>query len=144
VIAGRRHEVEQLVALEPRYVELRESVERARENYDLLQSKYTEAVLKESTIKNATYIQVVEPAIAPSQPAPSKHTSLMVLALAGSLGLGIVLAFAANYIIGLAAVRPPVAAPPLARSPHQTQKLDQEVLTPMMFDGDKLQRLKTQ
>ncbi|RME41920.1 MAG: hypothetical protein D6791_19010 [Chloroflexi bacterium] len=100
LIAKRRKEMERLVALGPTYNILHENVRQAREGYQLLLNKYTEAVLKENTARNAPFVQVIEPAVAATsaQPVPTRLRALLVVAVAGSLGLGILLAFVLEYL----------------------------------------------
>lgn len=100
ILAKRRDELECLVALGAMYAVLQENARQARARYQLLLDKHTEAVLKEDTVQAASFIQIVEPALAPSQPAPIKLKVLLVLAVAGSLGLGVMLAFLLEYVTG--------------------------------------------
>jgi|GEM_PF-1533265 len=98
VIVRRQEELQRLAQLEPKYNELQENVKRSRQEYDLLEDKYGEAVLKENTVKAASFIQIVEPAIAPTAPVPTKLRVLLILAVAGSLGLGVMWVFLLEYI----------------------------------------------
>src|SRR5262249_33741737 len=91
--ATRRAELAKLVALVPTYNELQAGSERATQEYQLLLDKYNEAVLKESTVLSASSIQVFEPAIAPTAPAATKQKGIIFLALLGSAGVGLFLAF---------------------------------------------------
>ena len=66
---------------------------QARETYQLLLKKHAEAALAEENALRANYIQVVEPAVAPTRPAwARKFATLVGLSLVGSLGLGLLLA----------------------------------------------------
>lgn len=98
LIKERRDEANRLAELEPQYNQLQENVTQAREEYALLQEKYAEAVLKENTVKNAGFIQMIEPAIAPDAPAPTRLKTLLVLAIVASLGLGITSVLLLEYI----------------------------------------------
>jgi uncharacterized protein involved in exopolysaccharide biosynthesis len=98
MIKERRDKANQLAELEPQYNQLQENVTQAREEYALLQEKFAEAALKENTIKNAGFIQVIEPAISPDTPAPTQLKTLLVLAIVASLGLGISSIFLLEYI----------------------------------------------
>lgn len=110
LIAQRQAELDRLLALTPKYKVLEENVKQAREEYQLLLNKYTEALLKAESARTANYIQVVEPAIAPTQPAPRKLSVLLGLAMVGSLGVGIGLAFLLEYLTGPRAAKAPASA----------------------------------
>jgi uncharacterized protein involved in exopolysaccharide biosynthesis len=92
VISQRQAELDQLYALAPQYNILSQKLTQAQDNYQHLLSKYNEAVVKVSAVQAASFIQVVNPATAPQQ-ADSNWKKLALLAFAGTLGLGIVLAF---------------------------------------------------
>jgi len=110
ILAKRRAELERLVMLGPGYNVLQENVRQARERYQLLLDKYTEAVLKENTVQAASFIQVVEPALAPARPAPTRMKTLLGLAVVGSLGLGVMLAFVLESLTSYQAAPMPVPA----------------------------------
>ena len=99
LIVQRRDELERLVALAPRYNTLAEDVRQTREKYQHLLEKYTEAELKANEVQATSFVQVVEPAGAPSHPV-SDMNKILVLAIVGGLGLGILLAFVLEYITG--------------------------------------------
>ncbi len=103
LIAQRQKELDQFTALAPQYNILVQNVEQARTAYQHLLGKYSEAELKVTAVQAANFIQVITPANMP--PAPeSSWPKLAVLALAGSLGRGVVLAFLLHYISGFKAV----------------------------------------
>jgi uncharacterized protein involved in exopolysaccharide biosynthesis len=106
IIAARRGELERLVALEPMYNVLEKNVEQARREYELVLEKFAEAELKQSTIRTASFIQVVEPALAPTQPAETKLKPLLGLTLAGTLGVGVMLALLLETVAGSEATHP--------------------------------------
>lgn len=110
IIAARRAEVENLVLLRPRYDQLQEQLVQAGKKRDLLLDKYTEALIKENTIRTAGFIQVVEPAIAPAVTAPTNLGTIMLLALVGSLGLGVLVALAYEYMLHSVTLFPVVSA----------------------------------
>jgi uncharacterized protein involved in exopolysaccharide biosynthesis len=97
LIAQRMKELEQYTALAPQYHILEQNVEQTRAVYDDLLSKYTEADLTATAVQAASFIQVIKPAYAQAE---SNWLKLAVLALVGSLGLGIMLAFLLQYISG--------------------------------------------
>lgn len=97
LIAQRQQEVDRLSALVPVYDLLSEELSQAREQYSYVLNKYTEAELKAAAVRAANFIQIVESAQPPAEPA-SEATKLLVLAIAGSVGLGFLLAFLLEYI----------------------------------------------
>lgn len=106
IIERRREELAGLIQIQSTYGELEQNVTQARANYQLLQSKYTEAALKETTVKAASFIQVVEPALAPSTPVSTKARVLLMLGLLGSLALGTLLALGLDYVSRQTAGKP--------------------------------------
>lgn len=105
-------EKERLVSLEPRYGALNEAVQQARANVKFLSEKYTEAALKAQTIQTASFIQPVEPASLPSAPEPAMSLPLIVLALVGSLGVGIMLALLVESLVNAFNGKPQPASHP--------------------------------
>ncbi len=97
LIAQRQNELDQFTALAPQYNVLAQNVEQAHAAYQHLLGKYSEAELKVTAVQAANFIQVIKPAYAPVG-SESSWPKLAVLALAGSLGLGVVLAFLFQYI----------------------------------------------
>ena len=71
---------------------LEENANQAKAGYDLLLSKYQEAVLKVDDVRKASFMQVIEPASIPEAQVPSKSKTILGLTFAGSLGLGVLLA----------------------------------------------------
>ena len=92
LIAQRRQEVINLQALSPSYAVLEENAKQAKAGYDLLLSKYQEAVLKVDDVRKASFMQVIEPASTPAAQVPGKSKTILGLTFAGSLGLGVLLA----------------------------------------------------
>lgn len=118
IIAARRAEVQNLTLLRPRYEQLQEQLLQAGKKRDLLQDKYTEALIKENTIRTAGFIQVVEPAIPPVVSAPTNLKTLMILALVGSLGLGVLAALAYESMLHSVTLFPLVSARAARRNGH--------------------------
>jgi uncharacterized protein involved in exopolysaccharide biosynthesis len=116
LIAQRQEELDRLAALAPMYNVLEENARQARENYQHVQDKYTEAELKANVVQAASFIQIIEPAQAPPQPV-SDLKKLLVLGLAGSLGSGVLLAFLFEYISGFETARVVPAGAELETSP---------------------------
>lgn len=104
IIKHHQNEISRLVGLEPEYSRLEENVTQARSEYDLLKSKYTEAVLKENNVKTTSYIQVVEPAYAPVAPMDTRTALIIALAAVAALVVGVLLALVIDRIatVGLA------------------------------------------
>ncbi|MEO8285672.1 MAG: Wzz/FepE/Etk N-terminal domain-containing protein [Chloroflexota bacterium] len=92
MIAQRREDLQAVQTLAPEYNVLEENAKQARAGYQLLLNKYQEAVLKEDSVKAASFVQIVEQASAPDAPAPTKVQVILLLAVGGSLGFGILLA----------------------------------------------------
>lgn len=97
LIAQRLKEMDQFTALAPQYNILVQNVEQTRADYRHLLDKYNEAEIKVIAVQAANFIQVIRPAYAPVA-SESSWPKLAALALAGSLGLGVMLAFFLEYI----------------------------------------------
>ena len=103
LIAQRQQELEKFTTLAPQYNILSQKVEEARTAYQHLLSKYSEAELKVTAVQAANFIQVIKPAYAPAE-SDSNWSTMAVLALVGSLGLGVMLAILLQYIYGFKTV----------------------------------------
>jgi hypothetical protein len=97
LIVQRMKELEQYTALAPQYHLLEQNVTQTRAVYENLLSKYTNAELTATAVQSASFIQVIKPAFARAE---SNWPMLAALALAGSLGLGVMLAFLLQYLSG--------------------------------------------
>jgi len=97
LIAQRLIELEQYTALVPQYSILEQNVVQARTVYQHLLGKYSEAELKVTAVQAANFIQVIKPAYVPIE-SESSWPKLALLALAGSLGIGVMLAFILQYL----------------------------------------------
>ena len=97
LIAQRMQELDQFTTLAPQYYLLEQNVEQTRAVYQDLMGKYNLAEQTATTVQAASFIQVIKPAFARSE---SNWPRLALLALAGSLGLGVMLAFLLQYIAG--------------------------------------------
>jgi uncharacterized protein involved in exopolysaccharide biosynthesis len=97
LIAQRQKELDKFTALGPQYSILAQKADEAQAAYQHLLSKYSEAELKETAVKAANFIQIIKPAYTPDAPE-SSWPKLAALTLAGSLGLGVMLAFFLEYI----------------------------------------------
>ncbi|MFO7583887.1 MAG: hypothetical protein R6W69_04080 [Anaerolineales bacterium] len=97
LIAQRMMELEHFTSLVPQYNILEQNVVQARAVYQHLLGKYSEAELKVTAVQAANFIQVIKPAYVPTR-SESSGLRLAVLALAGSLGMGVMLAFILQYM----------------------------------------------
>lgn len=100
LIVQRLKELEQFTSLVPEYSILEQNVEQERAVYQHLLEKYSEAELKVTAVEAANFIQVIKPAYVPTK-SESSWPRLAVLALAGSLGTGVMLAFILQYLYSL-------------------------------------------
>ncbi len=91
-LEAAKSERARLVSLLPKFRVLDGNVRQARSQYELLLNKRMEAALKAEAVRTAAYIQVVEPALAPSGAPAGKSIALVSLILVGGLGLGALLA----------------------------------------------------
>jgi uncharacterized protein involved in exopolysaccharide biosynthesis len=96
LIAQRQAELAHLVALGPAYKLLEDNIVQARAKYQHMQDKYNEAAIKERAVRAANFIQVIAPANPPS--GPVSNIKWIALALAGSLGCSVLLAFFLDYV----------------------------------------------
>lgn len=139
LIAQRLEELDHYSALAPQYNMLAENVVQARAIYQRLLGKYNEAKLKVNAVQAANFIQVVKPATVPAA-SESNWPRLALLALAGSLGLGMTLAFLLQYLFSFktAGGKVPVSDPktPLreGRSTHEPFMADEEQ-EPIVMQG---------
>jgi uncharacterized protein involved in exopolysaccharide biosynthesis len=97
LIDQRMRELDHYTALAPQYNVLTQNVEQARAVYQHLLGKYNEAELKVIAVQAANFIQVIKPAYAPVG-SESAWPKWAMLAFAGSLGLGVMLAFLLHYL----------------------------------------------
>jgi uncharacterized protein involved in exopolysaccharide biosynthesis len=97
LIAQRLEELNHLTSLAPQYHTLSQNVEQTSGVYQHLLDKYSEAELKVIAVQSANFIQVIKPAVKPAE-SVSGWPKLALLALAGSLGLGVTVAFLLQYI----------------------------------------------
>jgi uncharacterized protein involved in exopolysaccharide biosynthesis len=110
LIAQRKSELDALATLAPQYNILSQQVDQARAAYEHLLSKYGEAQVKVNAVEAANFIQVVNPAFPPAE-ADSNWGQLAMLAFAGSLGLGVVVAFLLQYVRPIPAAGQQLAPP---------------------------------
>lgn len=99
LIAQRMKELDRYTTLAPQHFMLTQNVEQARIVYQDLLGKYNQAELTAAEVQAATFIQVIKPAYATGESVAS-WPKLAVLALVGSLGLGVMLALFLQYISG--------------------------------------------
>lgn len=98
LISVRTGELEQLTYLVPQYNLLMENADQARALYERLLSKYNEAQFRVDAVQAANFIQVVKPAYNANR-SDVGWVKLALLALVGSLGLGVTLVFLLQYFV---------------------------------------------
>lgn len=98
LIEQQKARLEELLNLTVENDTLVQAVARIQSNCDFLADKETEARLKQSQANNVSFIQVVEPARMPDQPAPSRTPKLLAVGVVLSLIAGIILTFVAEFI----------------------------------------------
>jgi uncharacterized protein involved in exopolysaccharide biosynthesis len=120
LIEQRQADLARLTALSQENRTLQSEIDRAQRNYQFLLDKETEAKLKESEIRRASFIQVVSEAQAPQRPVSPYDLRIVVLGLAVSLVVGTVLAFVLEYL----ETHKRSLAAPAAVKPAQSQASD--------------------
>lgn len=98
LIAQREQELQTLLNLSAQYQALDMAVSQASSTYNYLLSKEAEAEITENQIRNASFIQVVEPAESPRQSTSTFSKSILALGGVLSLVLGIAIAFTWEYV----------------------------------------------
>ncbi len=111
MIAQREAELSGLIGLHADYDNLQTAVTRAQNAYSFLADKAVEARLKEDQGLNAGYLQIVEPARIPTNPAPSQTLRLALVGGILAILAGIVLAFALEFIGNLHSSPGPTQSP---------------------------------
>jgi uncharacterized protein involved in exopolysaccharide biosynthesis len=97
LITQEQAELTRLTGLSQDYENLQSRITRSQDYYQFLLDKETEAKLKENEILRVSFIQVVTPATAPSQPVSPYDMRVFALGLAVSLVVGVILIFALEY-----------------------------------------------
>lgn len=101
MIAQREAELSALIGLRAEYDNLQAAVDRAQDSFSFLADKAVEARLKENQGLNAGYLQIVEPARIPTNPAPSQTLRLALVGGILAILAGIVLAFIFEFVGGI-------------------------------------------
>jgi len=109
IISSRERELQELVLLSAEYEILKDTVHRIESTYANLLGKETEAIIKEDQVRSAKFVQVI-PAGVPSRPLPRLDVKVLLLGGIVSLALGIMVAFALEYL-GRTVVEDSVDAP---------------------------------
>ena len=122
LITQYRNDLARLSALLPRAATLQNDIDQARNDYQQIQAKYNEAVVKEQSTQVASFIQVIEPALAPDTPVPSRIPLVVALALVGGLIVGIVLAFLLDSLIPVGTQSIPVVSEKLREKSNVAQR----------------------
>ena len=98
LIAEQKVRLEELLNLTTDYEALVRTASRIESNYNFLADKENEARLKQTQANNVSFIQIVEPARMPDQPAPSRTPKLLAVGALLSLIAGIILAFVLEFL----------------------------------------------
>ena len=98
LIQAQRAKLEGLLNLTVENDALNRTVNRIQSNYSFLADKENEARLKQNQANNVSFIQIVEPARMPDQPAPSRTPKLLAVGALVSLIGGIILAFVLEFL----------------------------------------------
>lgn len=96
LIIQRQEELDRLIELQPEYTDLENKVQDAADNYQHVLDKVYEAELKSTVIREANFIQVIEPAGLPEEPE-NNSIQVLVLGIIGSVGFAVILAFVLDY-----------------------------------------------
>ena len=103
LIAEQQTRLEDLLKLTVENEDLLRAVSRSQSNYGFLADKETEARLKQTQANNVSFIQIVEPARMPDQPAASRTPKMLAVGVVLSLIAGIILAFVLEFLSLLSA-----------------------------------------
>jgi uncharacterized protein involved in exopolysaccharide biosynthesis len=98
LIEQRKTDLDELLKLSLENDALQRAVSRIQSNYNFLADKENEARLKQSQANNVSFIQIVEPARMPDQPAPSRTPKMLAVGAVLSLIAGIILAFVLEFL----------------------------------------------
>jgi len=101
LIADYKADLSNLIALETTYDNLQYEVKQERDRVTFLSDKLNEAKIKEEQALSGGYLQVVEEAREPVQPAPRQTWRLVLFGAALATIVGIVLAFLLEFLGGL-------------------------------------------
>lgn len=99
LVSQQRERLNEVSILEPQYNELVDSVNTLRDSRNQLATLMEETELQRTFSQLVTFLQVIEPAEAPSDSEGSSARTL-IMGLIGSLGLGILFAFFSDYLFG--------------------------------------------
>jgi capsule polysaccharide export protein KpsE/RkpR len=100
MLAQREIDLTNLVALSPEYDRLRTELSRAEGSYNFLVGKLNEAQIKESDARNATFVQIIEPAQLPTRSQKASTSNMLLPAAAAALIAGIILSYMLDFIFG--------------------------------------------
>jgi uncharacterized protein involved in exopolysaccharide biosynthesis len=98
LIAQQKARLEELLNLTTEYDALVRTAGRIESNYNFLADKENEARLKQTQANNVSFIQIIEPARMPDQPAPSRTPRLLAMGVILSLIAGVILAFLLEFL----------------------------------------------
>jgi len=98
LIAEQKARLEDLLKLTTGYQALVRTAGRIESNYNFLADKENEARLKQTQANNVSFIQIVEPARMPDQPAASRTPKLLAIGVVLSLIAGVILTFVLEFL----------------------------------------------
>lgn len=99
-----------LTVLESQYNLLQIQRQRAADDYEFILQKFNEARIVKTAASSADFIQIITLATPPEE-ASSSLMFLLIFGVAGSLGLGVFMAFFLEYILNAAQIETAVATP---------------------------------
>lgn len=98
IILEREAELQDMIGLSAQYNELANRVGRARDTFNFLLDRRTEAQIKENQILALSSVQVITPAHAPRKPVAAINGKIFTLGAVVSLVLGMLLTFLLEYM----------------------------------------------
>ena len=94
----REAELQDLIGLSAEYNELADSVERARNNFNFLLDRKTEAQIKENQLLDLGSVQIITAARPPRRPVAAIGNNIIVLGAVVSFLAGVLLTFLLEYL----------------------------------------------
>lgn len=98
IVLRREAELQNIIALSSQYTELVDRADRARDAYNFLIDRRSEARIKENQILDLGSIQIITPARPPRRPVNAIEGKLVVLGAVASILMGVLLAFLLEYL----------------------------------------------
>lgn len=98
IILEREARFQDMISLAATYNELANRVEHARDNYSFLTAQQAELRIREEQVREAGFIQVITPTALSPKPVPLIDGTLMRWGVAGSVLVGVALAFLLEHL----------------------------------------------